>query len=111
MNTKKRRWMSFNSSRNSEATTELNNYLLKIAENTLSILPHYENNCGSLKTYIGSIKTKLSSKDEQSRVCTIIDDFSQKLDIFKNEVDTMQHYQKKMMTNITEAHLSTKNIN
>lgn len=40
----------------------------------------------------------------------MIDDLSQKLDTFKNEVETMQSYQKKMLNNITEAHLSTKSI-
>ena len=33
-----------------------------------------------------------------------------KLDTFKNEVDNMQHYQKKMMMNLTEVHLETKTV-
>lgn len=42
---------------------ELNGYLLKITENSLRVLPHYENNCEALKGYIESIKIKLTPRE------------------------------------------------
>jgi hypothetical protein len=77
------------------------------------MLPHYENNCEQLQSYIASIQQKLQAESGESKedsTVGLLNALCKRLENFRGEVDSMQTYQKKMMSSLAEAHLETRTM-
>lgn len=86
--------------------TQLNAMLMKIAENSLQIIPHYTNDCDDLFACMERVKNELSESSGASAVTEL----RKKLESFRVEMENIQSFNKRLVVGLAEAQQDTKSI-
>lgn len=86
--------------------TQLNAMLMKIAENSLQIIPHYTSDCDDLFACMERVKSELTESSSTSAVAEL----RKKLESFRVEMENIQSFNKKLVVGLAEAQQDTKSI-